>query len=351
MKPGVKPAMKPALWGGLLFCGLACLAPAAGAQSSSEAFDEAFPPPKDDRSTWSFVWENDYFAGTDRNYTNGLRIAYLSGLKEPKGFSKYLARSVLGLDENARVRQGFAVGHSIFTPEDTEVVAPLPDQHPYAGWLYGEYALVAQERRRVHQLTFQAGVVGPAAQGEWVQNNWHDLINGDPVNGWDNQIENEPGFVLSYDRRFRAIYEFNASSFGFDVTPSLGASVGNVHTRARAGLTLRVGNDLGNDYGPARVRPSLAGAGFFSPADDFSWYVFLGVSGSAVAHNIFLDGSLFRDNDPSVDSRVLIGDIQAGLAVQVRRVQIAYTFIERTKEFETQSDHQEFGAVSISVKF
>ena len=100
-----------------------------------------------------------------------------------------------------------------------------------------------------------------------------------------------------------------------------------------------------------RVRPALAGAGFFSPVDEFSWYLFLGVNGSAVAHNIFLDGSLFRDGDPSVDKKIFVGEVQAGLAVQLRRVQIAYTFVTRTREFDMQNGAQQFGAVSISTKF
>ncbi len=321
--------------------------------SSSPAIAQDGEPPlaADERATWSFVWENDYFANTDRNYTNGLRISYLSGLKQPRGVSSFLAYDLLGADADAGVRRGFAVGHSIFTPEDTLATEPLPDQHPYAGWLYGEYSVVVQQRQRVHQITLQAGVVGPAAQGEWVQNNWHDIIGGDPVNGWDNQIRNEPGFVLSYDRQFRSVYDIGDSGFGADITPSAGVSVGNVDTRARGGFMLRIGNDLRNDYGPPRIRPALAGAGFFSPQDEFSWYLFLGANGSAVAHNIFLDGSLFRDGDPSVDKKVLVGEVQAGIAVQFRRAQIAYTFVTRTKEFDMQDGAQQFGAVSLSVKF
>ena len=331
--------------GAALCSALACLATPLRAQDAAPA------PPSDDLATWSFVWENDYFADTDRNYTNGVRISYLSGLKKPEGVSSFLAYDLLGAEAGAGIRRGFAIGHSIFTPEDTAETAPLPDQHPYAGWLYGEYSVVVQQHERVHQITLQAGVVGPAAQGEWVQNNWHDIIDGDPVNGWDNQIRNEPGFVLSYDRQFRSVRDFGDSSFGADVPPSVGVSVGNVDTRARGGFTLRIGKDLRNDYGPVRVRPALAGAGFFTPANDFSWYLFVGASGSAVAHNIFLDGSLFRNGDPSVGSKVFVGEVQAGLALQFRRVQMAYTFVGRTEEFDAQGGAQKFGAVSISTKF
>lgn len=321
------------------------------ASASALAEDHEFLAPYDDSGTFTFVWENDYFANTDRNYTNGLRFSYLSGFKQPNGVTRWVADNVLRAEEDAGIRRGFALGHSIFTPQDTAATEPLPDQHPYAAWLYGEYSVVVEQRDIIDQFTLQAGVVGPAAGGEFIQNNWHDIIGGDPVNGWDNQLGNEPGFVLSYDRKLRALFEVNDDGLGFDVAPSFGASAGNVYVNGRVGLMLRFGVDLLNDYGPPRVRPSLAGGGYFSPRDRFSWYLFAGAEGRAVVHNMFLDGSLFRDNDPSVDSKVFVGDFQAGVVLQVRRFQIAYTNVFRSREFETQDGAQQFGAVSVSVKF
>lgn len=315
------------------------------------AEDREFLAPYDNSGTFTFVWENDYFANTDRNYTNGLRLSYLSGFKQPNGVTRWVADHILKAKDQAGIRRGFAVGHSIFTPQDISATVPLPDQHPYAGWLYGEYSVVVEQENIIDQFTLRAGVVGPAAGAEFVQNNWHDVIGGDPANGWDNQLGNEPGLVLGYDRKLRALFDMNNEGLGFDVTPSFGASVGNINTNARVGLMLRFGSDLTNDYGPPRVRPSLAGGGYFSPRDRFSWYFFAGAEGRAVAHNIFLDGSLFRDGDPSVESNIFVGDFQAGIVFQLRRFQIAYTNVFRSREFKTQEGAQQFGAVSVSVKF
>ncbi len=331
--------------------GAGALAACAVLSSAALADDDAFLAPYDNSGTFTFVWENDYFANTDRNYTNGIRLSYLSGFKAPEGVSRWVADSLLGVGEAAGVRRGFALGHSIFTPQDTEASALLPDQHPYAGWLYGEYSVVVEQTDIIDQFTLQAGVIGPSAGGEFVQNNWHDLIGGEAVNGWDNQLRDEPGVVISYDRKLRALFKSNGDGLGFDATPSYGASFGNVYTNARVGLMVRIGSDLRNDYGPPRVRPSLAGGGYFSPRDRFSWYVFAGAEGRAVAHDIFLEGSLFRDNDLAVDNNILVGDFQAGLVMQVRRVQVAYTSVFRTREFKTQQGAQQFGAVSLSVKF
>ncbi|HXI87275.1 MAG TPA: lipid A deacylase LpxR family protein [Parvularculaceae bacterium] len=333
---------------GLSVLACAALLPTtAGAQSASK-----FPGVSaDPLSTWSFVVENDYFANTDENYTNGLRLSYVSGEKEPRGVLKFIASTLLGADEDARVRQGFALGQSIFTPQDLATATPLPTQHPYAGWLYGEYMAVVQQDDTIDQFTIQAGIIGPSAGGEFVQNHWHTLIGGETAKGWANQIGDEPGLILSYDHQHRALVEFGDTRFGADVTPTVGFSVGNIQTNARIGMTIRIGRDLTNDYGPPRVRPSLAGAGYFSPAHHFSWYLFAGAEARAIAYDAFLDGRLFHKGDPHVSSKVFVGDFQAGLVTQIRRVQIAYTYVVRTDEFTGQGSPEQFAAISLSSKF
>jgi hypothetical protein len=308
-------------------------------------------PIGDDRGTWSFIIENDVYANTDRNYTNGVRISYLTGYKPVRGISGFFARHLLGADDGEGVRQGFAVGQSIFTPEDTELEIPPADQHPYASWLYGEYALLVEGPSSTDQLYFQAGVVGPSAGGEWVQNNFHDLIGADEAEGWSEQLDDEPGFLIGYDKKLRALAEIETLGFGADLTPDFGLAAGNVLTQATLGLTMRIGTDLSSDYGPPRIRPSLAGAGFFTPESDFSAYIFAGVQGRAVARNIFLDGNSFDDDSPSVDKKHFVADFQAGLVVQIKDVQLAYTFVTRTEEFDGQDEGQQFGAFSLSFKF
>jgi hypothetical protein len=332
----------------------AILAPFAGLclAISTDALAQAeLPPRPDDSGTLTFVWENDSFADSDHNYTNGVRLAWLSGTQTPHGLSRWIARSLLNAGDDAVIRRGLAIGHSLFTPDDTQTAAPLPDQHPYAAWLYGEYTALVEQRHEVNQFTLQVGIVGPSAGGEWLQNEFHALIGAGDAQGWDNQLDDELGLIISYDKRLRRLARLGGGGFGADVTPNVGFSLGNVHTNLHAGLTLRIGQDLENDYGPPRVAPSLAGAGYFTPRDNFSWYVFAGVEGRAVAHNIFLDGSLFREDDPSVSSNSFVSDLQAGLVVQFRQTQVAFTYVERDEEFEEQIDPQRFAALSISRKF
>ena len=312
---------------------------------------ESAAPRPDERGTYTIVWENDVFLGTDQNYTNGFRASYLSDTFVRNGPEGYIAKNIFGVDQTAAVRRGIAIGHSIFTPQDIEATGPLPDQHPYAGWVYGEYSAVIDRKDEVDQVSLQVGLVGPSAAGEFIQNNVHDQIGSPEARGWDNQIKDEPGVVLSYDKRFRSIAALGDEELGLDLTPNFGATVGNVHTNARAGLTLRVGQDLRNDFGPPRVRPSQGGAGYFNPIDDFSWYLFAGVEGRAVGHNIFLDGSLFDKSSPAVATERFVADFQGGAVVQYGPTQLAFTYVERTDEFEAQKERQAFGALSLSFKY
>lgn len=324
-------ASAPVLVAGLLLTGH------AAAQSPAE------------RGSLAFIVENDVFASTDRNYTSGLKLSYVSGLRTEPGPTRWLAGALLGAGAEDRVRFGLAVGHSIFTPEDIDTAEPLPDQHPYAGWLYGGFSLLVESESTLDTLVLELGVVGPDAGGERVQKNVHEIIDSDEPLGWDNQLRNEFGGVLTYDRKWRALATWEGLGLGADFTPNAGFSLGNVLTQATLGLTLRLGNDLRNDFGPPRVRPSLAGSGLLTPRDRFSWYVFAGVAGRAVAYNIFLDGNTSRDS-LEVDREPLVADFQGGLVVQVGRLQIGFTGVTRTREFESQDEDQVFGAISISGK-
>jgi hypothetical protein len=362
--PRALAPVRTAAWGAL--AGLLTLAPAvpAAAQEAGSDRPEAGPKAAPDSvalyddphlpgaqdGTWTANWENDIFGGTDRNYTNGNRLSYVSPEAGLGGLHGPVARALLFADEDDRVRWGLAVGQSLYTPRDTEARRPLPDQHPYAGWVYGEYAVYAQDRDSLRMIGLQAGLVGPSAQGEWVQNNVHELVNSYEVNGWDNQLEDEPAFTLMYERKERALIAGAYLGLELDVVPHVGVALGTLRTQASAGATLRFGDDLKRDFGPPRIRPAMGGSGYFEATPSFNWYLFVGTEGRAVARNLFLDGNTWT-HGPSVDKKPFVAELQYGLVLQYDRVQLAWTFVTRSRQFEQQERPQQFGAVSLSVKF
>jgi len=344
----------PAILGLALLWPLAALPVEAWAQqdpTERAKVAETRASAEDDRATFTLQYENDLLAGTDQQYTNGFRAAYLSST----GGAPEWLRSVRPwltplLDAEGAMRVGFAFGQNLYTPNDTDRRTLDRRDRPYAAWTYATISLVTDTGSRLDTVALDIGVVGPAALGEQVQNNVHRLMGVDKSNGWDNQIDNEPGVNLIWQRKWRIAPRPLFDDFGFDVTPMVGASLGNVFTHASAGAAFRFGQDLKADYGPPRIRPSVAGSDFYRTNSGWGWYLFAGFEGRAVARDITLDGNSFRDSH-SVDKEILVGDAQFGFAILYEAVRLAFTYDMRTKEFDGQRENVRFGAISLSTRF
>ena len=146
---------------------------------------------------------------------------------------------------------------------------------------------------RLDTLQLDLGVIGPAAGGEFVQNNFHTLIGVSPSYGWANQLHNEPTVGLSFERRWRTgpSVLIDNPKLEVDFIPRAALALGNVATYASVGGTARIGKNLRDDFGPTRARPALPGSDAFIGDGSFGWYLFAGLDGQAVARNIFLDGN------------------------------------------------------------
>lgn len=329
---------------------MAWLAGAAALALPGVAFADR---PAEQKGVLSLAVENDSLSsGADRNYTSGIKLAWVSRsagvpdwLESAGGFTRLLS----GAEPEF---WGIAVGQSIFTPEDIQAVPAPADQHPYAGWLYMQLMVgVEVEDSHLDTYELELGLVGPSAMGEEAQRGIHQVLGAPDPQGWDSQLHDEVAFALSFDRRWdpSQLRVFIDAPFGgleADLTPSAGFTIGTLRDEARIGLAARIGQRIDRDYGPPRVRPSLAGVEHFD-GGPLSWSIFAGVEGRAVAHNLFLDGNTFRDS-ASVDRNVFVADFQTGFAISAGDWRLAYTYVWRTEEFSTQPTRQDFGALALS---
>jgi hypothetical protein len=319
---------------------LAMLAGPAAAQAPSGAEPRS--------GTFTFTYENDLLAGTDRYYTSGVQAAWRSAPYAPPAW--LVDGPGIVLPSGGGLRWGLAFGQNIFTPEDTTLRDPNPNDRPYAGWLYGAISLSSTTPTAYGSIELQLGIVGPSALGEETQNGVHALLNIREAYGWNYQINDEPGVNLVLARQWR----FNSDPIWDDVAvgfvPTVTASVGNVQTYASAGLMVRAGNDLTADFGPPRMRPSVAGSAFYEPVQRWGWYVFAGFDARAVARDIFLDGNTWSDSR-SVDKETLVGEASAGFAVFTPVGRVTFSYAARTREFQTQRESAQFGSISLSVQF
>ncbi|MDE2228104.1 MAG: lipid A deacylase LpxR family protein [Alphaproteobacteria bacterium] len=305
----------------------------------------------------SILEENDsLFFTSDKHYTQGIRGAYLSDPLPPDDW-RYRAFDVVPVlfPDAARSERRFDwifLGQSIFTPINLQLNPPDPHDRPYAGWLYTGGSLLQEDGgNRLTDFELLLGVIGPAALGRQVQNDWHQFVVGIPGGeGWHGQLRNEPGLALSYERRWRVTFA-DLGGVSVDIVPEAGVTAGNVLTYGAAGGVVRIGQDLGADYGIARIRPAPSGTDWFDDARmtaPLGWYIFAGVEGRAVARNIFLDGSTFASS-AHVDKKPLVGDLTTGIALFWKNaICLDIGLLTRTKEFYGQQGQDSFAGFRFS---
>ena len=290
--------------------------------------------------------ENDTYVNTDRYYTNGVKFGYVMPPAHTDALGTWLSKHVWPGAEGLSFRNSYSFGQSMFTPSNLTISASQPDDRPYAGWLYGDYGLIAEGKNAVTTADVELGVVGPAAGGKRLQINLHQILKGTSPNGWNNQVENQPGIDLTVTRQWRQQDPLEWQGVQLEIEPHIGATAGSVMTEAFAGGSLVIGNALVKESLPLRVRPGFGGAGSYDDVSGVGWFLFAGASGRAIAYDATLEGK--TPYKSLIDRRPYVLDMQVGAALRLWHAQFTFTIVERTKEFSAQAGNHRFGSLSLS---
>lgn len=315
---------------------------------------------------WSFsiFFENDLFASTDQNYTNGTKFSLVS--PDLNAFEEKIPQWAQGVvdvlpfvnaegksGEVVQKNVGLSVGQLMFTPEDIAASNLLQDDRPYAGWFYFGAAFHSKTETNLDTVELQLGIVGPDSGAETAQKFVHDVRDLQRPNGWHHQLDTEVGFNLIYEHKRRwVLFENLGGGFGLDSIGRGGFSLGNVSTYLNLGAEARVGWNLPKDFGTPTIRPTGNIMAARRPHQDyrFAFYLFAGMEGRAVLRDIFLDGNTFTDSH-SIDKEPLVGDVYAGVSVDIYDFKLSYAQVFRTKQFEGQGDEHTFGSMTLTYFF
>lgn len=330
------------------------------------AFADDGLPRKDTSWTLRFTLENDLFANTDENYTNGIKLSWISPDLTPLHNNKHSptwSAPIFDLmpssnDLSIQRNIGFTIGQKIFTPRDIERTDLILNDRPYAGWLYFGTAFYNKTPKSLDTFEIQLGVIGPAALGEEAQNSVHRLRGFSEAKGWSNQLQNEPGILLLAERKWRIFQYSNPKThLGMDIISHLGGSVGNVLTYINTGAEFRFGWNIPSDFGTSLIRPggdanspSNNQDTRFSATDHLGFYVFAAYSGRIVLRDIFLDGNTFASSH-NVNKEYFVGDWIVGVSALLSDFKLSYAQVFRSKEFQGQGGGSSFGSLSISYSF
>lgn len=293
--------------------------------------------------------ENDVFAGDDRYYTHATRFD-LTYTQDVHPFLTDWIVNQWASEADATITTLFFAQY-MYTASDIEIAEPSPDDRPYAGWLYAGAALSLINDNRLDRYSVSLGVVGPSSLADTTQKRFHKWIDSAEPLGWSAQLRDEPAIDVMYERLYRPCGS-SSPGLGIDYIPYFGGNLGNVFIQGRVGVTFRLGMNLPDDFGPSPIRPSAALLSLEPErTHPLRWYVFASCEGRLVGRNIFLDGNTYRSS-ASVDKKPLVGDLILGASVVFYdNLTITYSYVRRSKEFDTQEFSQEFGSLSIACRF
>jgi lipid A 3-O-deacylase len=296
----------------------------------------------------SLRWENDFFVGTDRFYTNGLSLAVShTGPSWMDPVANWLPWG------QGRRTVGYDLTQGIATPADISRPVPDPADRPYAGALIMGLVLHVERSSSYHGLKLMTGVVGPWSMAEEMQRGVHRMVDGERPQGWDHQLDNEPVLNLAYEYRHRFRLAGPRDGWSVEALPFVGGMLGNLLTQGQIGGLVRFGYRVPDDFGPTLAR----GMGHMPPPRDdgqsgsgWGFSVYGGGAANLVLRDITLDGNTFEDS-PSVEKELFVPAAGVGAVIGNRHVLASLTYVFWDKEFEAQKKSSNFGAVTVSYLF
>jgi lipid A 3-O-deacylase len=286
---------------------------------------------------WDFTLENDKWGnGGDRHYTHGTRIARSSDATPQ--WARKVAAPLRCLACTSPSEFKIEFGQEIYTPENTRTRALVVDDRPYAGWAYAAMSLsgerdVNARRQAINSVTLELGVIGPAAGADRTQALMHRERDVRVARGWDHQLQNEVGAVLTYKRGVRMPLGREGGAFHQDVSPYFEVAAGNIHSHVGGGVAWRSGSNL-----ESASRTAARG-----------WRLFADVNTRIVGRNALLGGNIETGSYHSVEKEPVVATVAAGIEYKAPRFSLRFAREHRGPEFVGQRGADEFGALSFSV--
>jgi hypothetical protein len=297
---------------------------------------------------FNFYFENDMFSTTDSQYSSGEKFNWFYHVDNPSN----PLYNLLYMDPGYYYYANLAIVNQIYTPVDLTQSDLIIDDRPYSGWTYLEYGIHKSSSENLRSLYIHVGMVGPASKSEQIQKGIHDITGSEPPMGWDNQLANELGINIRYVHKWRftpPVLGGLESSF----IPFVEADLGNIATKATAGISIRFGWNVPKDFGISTVDAGgevgvlVEDEHRYSQMKDWSFSFNLHGYGSAIAHDIFLDGNTFKDSH-SVDKENFVVYVGAGFSARYKNLMVDFIQTKSTPKFKLEENPHTVGTLIIS---
>lgn len=278
----------------------------------------------------SFQVDNDFFMGTDRDYSSGLfiRVDNWGALGDAADqITRWLFPKANKTTHLSSF--GILIGQEMYTPLITDRADFVPYERPFAGWLYA--GVRYKIRAPVWSLTLELrlGLVGPYSLASHLMQFWHELIRlsseiTSSSQGWKWQLQHEftVQALASWDWHILRILRNSRKHMALSLRTTL--AVGNVWVHPEIKLLWSFGwlPKRSNDNASYTIRtgklsPSRTGStAIASTPPNWNFQFFVQPFARVVIRNMFLDGLTFYPS-PSTDRYPVVAGVEAGIDWQV----------------------------------
>ncbi|GEQ85847.1 hypothetical protein ULMS_13550 [Patiriisocius marinistellae] len=283
-----------------------------------------------------FNYDNDFFAATDENYTQGYSLELVLPYFKTNPFNHLFYKQN---DEATETRYGLAVEHLGFTPNRYELPEVQVGDRPFAASIMLKSFMIATntEKRTRFTSSFNLGFMGPAAFGEEMQVGIHKATGNKTPLGWRHQIKND--IVLNYEIGYEKQL-LNLSDL-FSLQATTNAKVGTLFTNASLGLNTTFGI-INQPFASITERSGFKIYGYAQPIV------------SLIGYDATLQGGVFNKKSPytiaSKDVERVTGQFNYGLVIKTKTLYFEYSQAIITKEFVTGSTAK-WGGIKIGFTF
>lgn len=288
-------------------------------------------------------YENDFFVGTDRYYTQGVYLEFFLPVLKKTLLAKTLIP--LGFKSNKKILNyyGMSLERQGFTPKSIRHEGIFYGERPFAAVVYLTHTLISLDPEKRHRLTtrINLGFMGPNLRGAEEQKGIHYALGNIQPLGWENQIEND--YVLNYDL---FLEKGLLNTKHFEITGIAEARVGSLYDDFSLGSMIRLGwmQPYFNNLGTTRKKD----------ARKFQCYLFARGKIKAVAYNATMQGGVINRNSiytiPANDIERFVGLAYYGMAIAYKRLGFEFSRAIVSPEFKNGLVH-EWGRVGINVCF
>jgi lipid A 3-O-deacylase len=285
--------------------------------------------------------------GTDKAYSNGLRLDQFYTKKHPSRF--FIDRWMFKAGDSSLNVFGWGLVQKIFTPNDISRTYDQADDYKYAGALYITHTLFSYNPIKKYNLQTEiiVGIRGPASLAKEMQILIHRLIDYQKPMGWNNQLKTLPLININFtaEKQLLGFGNFVELSGGAQLAAGSLLQAAQVYPLIRIGKMAPYFNGFMGQYSTSRLNKKGKRSQF---------YAFLKPKTTFVLRNALIKGKHTDDAIPDVNTSTLsnrrvshrLSEIEYGAVFAHRNFGIAYTQTHST-EYNRGLYHHNFGNISL----